>query len=445
MIKTTKYFRNRVIFYTLVTIFIFVTPFIRVNDKHLFLLSFDKQKLDLFFVSFNTNELYLMPFILILLFAFIFFITNFLGRVWCAWGCPQTIFRIIYRDLIQTKLFKLYSGRKNKQNDERNKIFAKIFSIIIFYFIALIATSNFMWYFIPPEDFFVYIQNPNEHQILVGIVFFLSLFITFDIAYIKENFCVYICPYARIQSVMVDDNTKIVIYDEGRGGLIYKNNEKVIKKPIGGECIACEACVKICPTHIDIRKGMQLDCINCLECADACSNVQARFNRPSLISWSSTKEIKNKEKFVYFKPKTIAYISFMLIIFCFLIYKANNKETMLLNINRTTELYTLHDDGKIVNNAYTILFHNTDNKEHTFYFEVLDDDIKIVRPKNAFNIKAGAKIKKVVILESENKKVEKHHKHIKLKAYALDDEKIFTIQDTIFIYPKEKKWKKEKR
>lgn len=445
MLRITNYFKKRVVFYAILTCIIFITPFIRINGNHLFLLSFDKKMLNLFFVSFNTNELYLMPFLLIMMFVFIFFITNLLGRVWCAWSCPQTIFRVIFRDLIQTKIFKLYGGRKNKQNNARDKIFAKIFSVALFYPISIIAASNFLWYFIPPEDFFAYIKEPSEHLILIGILFFLSLFITFDITYIKENFCAYICPYARIQSVMFDNDTKSVIYDESRGGIIYKDGLKVSKKPVGGECIGCEACVKVCPTHIDIRKGMQLDCINCLECADACSSVQARFNRPSLISWSSTKEIKTKEKYNFLRPRTIIYVVVLIAMFFGLVYKAEHKETMLLNINRTTELYSLEDDGKIVNNAYLVLFHNTSDKDHRFYIKSLDDDIKVIKPKKDFRVKAGEKVKQIVVLSSENKKVEKHHKHIKLKAYALDDEKVFTIQDTIFIYPKEKKWKEKKK
>lgn len=443
--KITNYFKKRTSFYAILTCIIFIIPFIRINDNHLFLLSFDKQKLNLFFFSFNTNELYLMPFLLIMMFVFIFFITNLLGRVWCAWGCPQTIFRVIFRDLIQTKIFRLFGGRKNKQNEPRKKTLAKILSVIVFYPISLIAASNFLWYFVPPEDFFTYLDHFNEHMLLFGIVICLSLFITFDITFIKENFCAYICPYARIQSVMFDNDTKNVIYDESRGGIIYKDGEKISKKPIGGECIGCEACVKICPTHIDIRKGMQLDCINCLECADACSSVQARFNRPSLISWSSTKEIKTKEKYNFFRFRTIAYIVVLCAMFVGLVYKAGNKETMLININRTTELYSVEKDGKFVDNAYLILFHNTSNKDHRFYLEVLDDDVSVLKPKNDFRIKAGEKLKQIVVLRSENKKVKKHHKHINIKAYALDDDKVFTIKDTIFIYPKEKKWKEKKK
>ncbi|MBZ8000432.1 cytochrome c oxidase accessory protein CcoG [Campylobacter canadensis] len=434
----THYLKKRIVTYFLATAVIFVLPFIRINDNHFFLLSFDKQKLNLFFVSFNTNELYLMPFLLIMMFVFIFFITNLLGRVWCGWACPQTLFRMIYRDIIQTKIFKLYSGRKNKQNPIRNNIIKKILSVVFFYIISVIAASNFLWYFIPPEDFFTYIQNPNEHLLLIGIVFFLSLFITFDITYIKENFCAYLCPYARIQSVMFDNDTKMVIYDEGRGGLIYKDGVKFTKKPLGGECVACEACVKVCPTHIDIRKGMQLECINCLECADACSVVQSRFNRPSLINWNSTNVTVKKEKIKYFRAKTIGYLIFLSILLIGLIYKANHKDTMLLNINRTSELYSVKK-GKVVN-AYSILLQNTDKKEHKFYLEILSDDknIYIHKPKKAFSIKAGEKSPRILVLKAQCDSTLKEDKNIniKLKAYAVDDDKINIIKDTVFIYPK---------
>ncbi|MCH3852763.1 4Fe-4S binding protein, partial [Campylobacter jejuni] len=123
-------------------------------------------KLNLFFISFSTQELYLMPFLLIFLFLFIFFITTLGGRVWCAWSCPQTIFRVIYRDIIQTKLLKIRKNINNKQKEYEGYYFKKIIGVILFYFISLVAVSNLLWYFVPPEDFFAYIQNPGEHLLL---------------------------------------------------------------------------------------------------------------------------------------------------------------------------------------------------------------------------------------------------------------------------------------
>ncbi|MCC2988247.1 cytochrome c oxidase accessory protein CcoG, partial [Campylobacter jejuni] len=170
-----------------------------------------------------------------------------------------------------------------------------------------------------------------------------------DITYLQEKFCVYVCPYARIQSVMFDHDTMQVIYDEKRGGLIYDGHTKLHKKPPEGECIGCEACVSICPTHIDIRKGMQLECINCLECADACSKVQSKFNRPSLINWTSAKAIETRSKVHYLRFRTIAYFIVLLIALLTLIIMGSKKESMLLNINRSSELYNISNvKGELV-------------------------------------------------------------------------------------------------
>lgn len=445
--QTTNYTQKRYKAYGLITLIIFILPFIRINEHHLFLLSFDHKKLDLFFISFDTQELYLMPFLLILLFLTIFFITTLAGRIWCAWSCPQTIFRVIYRDLIQTKLLKIRQNIQNKQKIYEGEYFKKFIAVVLFYCISLIAVSNLLWYFIPPEDFFNYIQNPKDHLLLLGILFFTSLFLTFDITFLKEKFCIYVCPYARIQSVMFDKDTKQVIYNEKRGGLIFKDHKKISDKPAQGECVGCLACVRVCPTHIDIRAGMQLECINCLECADACSKIQSKFNRESLINWTSINSLEHNEKIKYFRFRTIAYIFALLIALSALIIMSTKKENMLLNINRTSELYHMKEKNNELQivNFYTFLFQNTDNKEHTYYFDVSlnnnKNDIQIISPSKPFVLKAGEKSKKVVVLKASKILSNDNEKDtifpIKIKAYALDDKNILVYRETIFVYPKQ--------
>ena len=442
------YAKKRYISYILIFCIVFILPFIRINDNHFFLLSFDHKKLNLFFVNFDTQELYLMPIILIGLFLTIFLVTNLFGRIWCSFACPQTIFRVIFRDLIQTKLFKINKTIKNKQK-KSDKTFKKILSIILFYFIALLATSNLLWYFIPPEDFFSYIQNPNEHGLLIGILIVVSLFFTFDIVFLQEKFCIYVCPYARIQSVMFDFNTLQVIYDEQRGGKIYEGHNKLYKKPPNGECIGCECCVDICPTHIDIRKGMQLECINCLECADICAKVQSRFDRPSLIQWTSSNFINTKQKIKYLRPKTIAYALVLFFVFIILVIMSFKKENMLLNINRSNQLYSIKFDennNPQISNNYIFLFKNTDNKAHEYYFEVEiigeKDAIAILKPKKSFNIEAF-KNEKIIVNLIATKDLSKDNKDkyydIKIKAYAIDDKNIMVERQSTFIYPKKEK------
>ncbi|ALV23751.1 cytochrome c oxidase accessory protein [Campylobacter iguaniorum] len=441
----TPYAQKRYITYAIVTVIALVLPFIRINDNHFFLLSFDKKQLNLLFTSFDMQELYLMPFLLIIMFLSIFFLTTLGGRVWCGWACPQTVFRVLYRDLIQTKLLGIRKNLRDRQKKFDGNYVKKAIGVILWACLALIAASNFLWYFVPPEDFFTYLSNPSEHKLLVGILIGITAFIVFDVVYLAENFCVYVCPYARIQSVMFDNDTIQVIYDEQRGGKIYDGQTKLGRKPLTSEseCIGCEACVHICPTHIDIRKGMQLECINCLECSDACSKVMGNLGKETLISWTSAKSLQTRKPVNYFRFRTIAYMVVIAVAIVALALMTTKKENMLLNINRTTELYKIEvDNGKFnVENAYTFLMQNTQKQEHIYYFDVNDTRIKITRPAAPIKIKAGGKKKVIVVLNTRDTLVNVNTKDtpldIKINAYALDDKKNISVsRDTIFVFPK---------
>ncbi len=441
----TPYATKRYIAYAVVTIIALVLPFIRINDNHFFLLSFDKKQLHLLFTSFDMQELYLMPFVLIILFLTIFFLTTLGGRIWCGWACPQTCFRVIYRDLIQTKILKIRKNIRDKQKKVDGEYFKKMIAVFIWTCLSLVAASNFLWYFVPPEDFFSYLANPAQHKLLIGILIGITLFIVYDVIILAENFCIYVCPYARVQSVMFDNDTVQIIYDEKRGGKIYECHTKIGKKPLekDAKCIGCDACVHICPTHIDIRQGMQLECINCLECSDACTKVMAGFGEKSLINWTSAKSLQTGKKVNYFRFRTIAYMVVLSIAIIALIFMSTKKEHMLLNINRTTELYKIKvEDSKFeVQNAYTFLIQNTQNKVHEYYFDVNDTRISINRPLEPIKLKAGGKRKIIVVLSTKDTLVDEVNKDtpidITINAYAVDDiNTVKVLRDTIFVFPK---------
>lgn len=449
-------------FYGFVTLLALVVPWIRINGNHLFLLSFDKLKLHLMFIPFDMQELYLMPFLLMLLFIGIFGITVLGGRVFCGWMCPQTIFRVIYRDLIETKLLGLRKRIKNKQQEPdyskaENKI-KRLVAVLIWTGLAFIAAADLMWYFVPPEDFLAYIQNPSEHLVLVGTIIGIVLFLVYDVIFLQENFCIYVCPYSRIQSVLYDDDTIMAIYNPNRGGEIYnEHKEKMFTKQkdllsvnTHAECTTCESCVTVCPTHIDIRKGLQLECINCLECVDACTEVMGKLGKPSLVEWSSEKEtLFMKGKTHYFRPKIIGYMAVLIIVSIALGMMGSTKEYMLLNINKENRLYSINhtDEGKIrVENAYTFLFQNTLDKSHSYYFDVIapkgmEGKIKIETPTEPFSVRPGVVKKKVIVLYTDEMLVKDDRKDtiipLTIKAYALDDKaKVTVIRQSTFTFPR---------
>jgi len=443
--------------YVIATIVALVMPWITINGNHLFLLSFDQKKLHLAGIAFDMQELYLMPFLLMLLFLGIFSVTAVGGRVWCGWACPQTIFRVIYRDMIETKLLGLRKRIKNKQKDpDMSKVENRIkyvIAVLLWSILAFIASANFLWFFVPPEDFFRYLANPMEHLTLVGILVGVALFIIFDVVFIKENFCIYICPYSRIQSVLYDDDTIMAVYDPIRGGDIYEGHgydrekkfskqKELLQVNESAECTTCESCVTVCPTHIDIRKGLQLECINCLECVDACTTVMGALGKPSLVQWSSEKEtLRHEGKTNYFRGKVLAYFAILTIVVMALFVMGSKKEHMLLDINKSPRLYKVLSKG-VVQNDYIFMFSNTDSKEHTYFFEILDNDkIIIKRPTKPFKIGAGMKKKKVVILETRETLVKDTRKDVpipvKIRAYAVDEEeKIVVERQVVFIYPR---------
>ncbi len=451
--------------YAIMTAIALILPWITVGGNHFFLLSFDKLKLHLAFIQFDMQELYLMPFLLMLMFLGIFGMTVMGGRVFCGWVCPQTVFRVIYRDLIETKLLGLRKRIKNKQQEPdmskpENKV-KKVVAILIWTVLAIIAASDLLWFFVPPEDFFAYLQNPTEHWTLIGAVLGIAAFLIYDIVFLQENFCIYVCPYSRVQSVLYDEHTVMALYDMHRGGDIYDGHEKKYSKQKdlladqpNAECTACEACVTVCPTHIDIRQGLQLECINCLECVDACTTVMGKLGKPSLVTWSSDYEIVDRKgKTQYFRPKVIAYMVLLVAITIMLGFMGSTKEHMLLNINKETRLYSEKalDNGKVkVDNSYIFLLQNTENEPMEFFFEIIQPEgingkISIVKPTKPFRVIPGTKKKKIVTLSTTDVLVENDRKDtiipITIHAYALDkdgkkSEKISVIRHTTFVFPK---------
>jgi cytochrome c oxidase accessory protein FixG len=453
-LSKTPYRLKRYVGYVIATVVALSLPFIRIDGNHMFLLSFDKKQLHLLGTAFDMQELYLMPFLLMLLFLGIFAATSLGGRAWCGWACPQTIFRVIYRDLIETKLLGL-RRIKNKQKEPdlskaENKT-KKVIGILIWTCLALIAAADFLWYFVPPEDFFAYLQDPLEHLFLIGFVLAIAAFLVYDVIFLKEDFCIYICPYSRVQSVLYDNDTFQAIYSTNRGGEIYNDNkEKIIFKakdlPLDtNECTTCEACVTVCPTHIDIRKGLQLECINCLECVDACTTVMGKLGKPSLVQWSSTNAIKNDIPTKMLRKSTIMYSVALLLVVALLFVMGGEKEYMLLNINKTTQLYKVKEDNVVANN-YVLLFQNTESKPLTYNLEITDNpDIKITRFE-PFTLSPGKLAKKVVILETDKVLVNDKSKDtpitVTLKAYAQEDpEKVVVFRKAVFIYPRADKLK----
>ncbi|MBV5320092.1 MAG: cytochrome c oxidase accessory protein CcoG [Sulfuricurvum sp.] len=420
-----SYATKRYWFYAFVTLFIFTVPFMRVNDNHLLLLSFEKLQFHFMGLAYDVNEFYIMPFLLIFLFIGIFALTSILGRAWCGWGCPQTIFRTIYRDLIQGTLLDLRNSTNKQKRMNTSSLENKIKVVVGFLLWALIAitaSTNFIWYFVPPEDFFTYMQHPQDHLFIIIFIATTAAFLIYDIVWMQESFCTYLCPYSRIQTVLYDDNTKHVVYNTNRGAQ---------------ECTACEACVKVCPTHIDIRQGLQLECINCLGCADACSTVMGKLGKKSLIEWGSPKSILHEIKCSIFSKRNIMYFVAMAGSLIFAAAFASEQERVLVNINKPNELYKTHDG--IVSNNYIVNIHNTQKQTYTYDVKVEDKNFRI-DSFEALRLKADGMRKRILVISTNQNLSQSDRRDtalkVKLTVFAKEDPKISVVKEISFIYPR---------
>lgn len=439
-----SYATKRYWFYAFVTLFIFTVPFMRVNDNHLLLLSFEKLQFHFMGLAYDVNEFYIMPFLLMFLFIGIFALTSILGRAWCGWGCPQTILRTIYRDLIQGTLLDLRNSANKQKRMNTSSLENKIKVIVGFLLWALIAitaSTNFIWYFVPPEDFFTYMQHPQDHLFIIIFIATTAAFLIYDIVWMQESFCTYLCPYSRIQTVLYDDNTKHVVYNYNRGGAIYAENQKQItdiKQWVGSEeCTTCEACVKVCPTHIDIRQGLQLECINCLGCADACTSVMGKLGKKSLIEWGSPKSVLHEIKCSIFSKRNIMYFVAMAGSLIFAAAFASEQERVLVNINKTNELYK--EQEGIVSNNYLVNIHNTQKQTYTYDVKVEDKNFHI-DSFEALKLKSDGMRKRVLVISTNQNLSQSDRRDtalkVKLTVFAKEDPKISVDKEISFIYPR---------
>src|SRR5690554_268534 len=282
--------------YSLLAFFI-IAPFIKINGEQFLLFNIIERKFVIFGTVFWPQDFHIFVFGMLIFMVFIVLFTVVYGRIWCGWACPQTIFM----ELIFRRIEYWIEGDANKQRKLNNgpntteKIFKKTAKHSIYLLISFLISNLFLSYVIGVDGLYKIITDPvSEHWAgLLSIIVFTLLFYGV-FAYVREIVCTHICPYGRLQGVLLDEQSLVVAYNYQRGeprGHIKKGDENDEL----GDCIDCNLCVQVCPTGIDIRDGLQLECVNCTACIDACDDVMIKINKPTrLIGFYSSKEIEEK-------------------------------------------------------------------------------------------------------------------------------------------------------
>jgi len=331
----------------------FSGPFIRINGQPLLMLDIINRHFVILGQVFWPQDIFLFMLASLIFLVCIVLFTIAFGRVFCGWICPQTIFM----EMVFRKIEIWIEGDANKRKKldvapwTKDKIIKKTVKHIVFFLLSFIIANTFLAYIIGSESLLKIITEPVGQHI-VGLISICVFTTVFYLVYsqLRELVCTVICPYGRLQGVLLDEHTLVVAYDEMRGeprGKIDRHSDS-----IKGDCVDCGLCVAVCPTGIDIRKGTQLECTNCTACIDACDEVMEKIRRPKkLIGFYSRNMIAKKEK-PSFTPRMIGYsavITLLLGVMCYFLF---TRSDMDITIMRSAGMLYQQQPGGYISNVY---------------------------------------------------------------------------------------------
>ncbi len=350
-----KYYNKRQLVAILLLAFLFGVPFIRYQGDPIMLFNVLERKFIIFGVVFWPQDIHLILLVFITSLVFIALFTVIFGRLFCGWVCPQTIFmEFVFRKIEWAIEGDAAAQRKlDKAPWTFNKVWRKSLKHIVFYLTAFATASTFLAYIVGMDQLLMYFrEGPAVHPGgFTGLLIFSGLFY-FVFAFFREQVCTIACPYGRLQGVLIDKRSIIVGYDYKRGeprGPLNKARDAEL-----GDCVACNACVVVCPTGIDIRNGTQMECINCTACMDACDAVMERTGKPKgLIRYDSEEGIETGHHSV-FNARSIAYSAVLTALIFFvaaLFIMRGDSETTILR-ERGTLFQEYGTDS--ISNIYTL-------------------------------------------------------------------------------------------
>ncbi|MGB0834520.1 MAG: cytochrome c oxidase accessory protein CcoG [Psychrobium sp.] len=386
----------------LMTLFV-ILPWIEINNYPAILLDASNQQWHIF-----GNTLYPQDFpvvaglFMVAAFA-LFFITTWLGRVWCGFLCPQTHWLFMFFWLEE----KIEGSRNqriklDKQEMNGEKFIKKSLKHTSWVVVAFLTATTFVSYFMPPIELYSgIISGELGIQPWFWIVFF-AVCTWGNAGFLKEKMCLHMCPYARFQSAMFDKDTLLVGYDATRGEDRGRRRRKDDHKAMGlGDCVDCNLCVDVCPTGIDIRHGLQYECINCGACVDACDQTMSQFNYPKgLISFTSEHELKGGKTHL-FRGKIIGYGIACILIFAAMAGYWFTRSDVELNILRDRNvLYRINNDD-LIENSYQLKLLNKAPQARSFSIQATGIDGIQSSLTKTFAIDSGEMSSQVITLTAD--------------------------------------------
>ncbi|MDH3626395.1 MAG: cytochrome c oxidase accessory protein CcoG [Acidobacteriota bacterium] len=351
---------RRSVAYVLILLFT-ALPYIRVGGRPSVLLNLADREFIFFGKVLLATDTVLLALLLLSIFVAVFLLTAVAGRVWCGWACPQTV----YMEFLYRPIERLFEGRRYDTDGRADvhpiRLIAKQ---AVFLLISMFLAHTFLAYFVGIETLVRWVgSSPLEHPKAFLVMASVTGLMMLDFAFQREQVCILMCPYGRLQSVLLDRKSLIVSYDPKRGEPRGKGSKK--HRESLGDCVDCDFCVTTCPTGIDIRDGLQMECVNCTQCIDACNSIMDRVGKPrGLIRLTSQQAIEDGTR-GWLRPRVIIYPLVLLATVTLLIVSLVNRPEFDITLLRTRNTtYQVH--GQNVTNIVELKIQNRTEQAQSY-------------------------------------------------------------------------------
>ncbi|MGA9836453.1 MAG: cytochrome c oxidase accessory protein CcoG [Gemmatimonadaceae bacterium] len=380
--------RRRAVAYGLMFVF-FILPYLRMSGKPVVLLDLPDRQFTLFGTTFLPTDTLLLMLLMASILIGIFLMTALAGRVWCGWSCPQTV----YMEFLFRPIERLFEGgrsgalqldRQGVRGQLRARRMAKHG---VYLLLSLFLAHTFLAYFVGIDRLVMWVQrSPVDHPTSFAIMALTTFGIMTDFSWFREQTCLVACPYGRFQSVLLDRQSLIVAYDRKRGEPRARGKDRTG----AGDCIDCGACVLTCPTGIDIRDGLQMECIHCTQCADACDDIMARVGKPlGLIRYSSQAALEGAEV-RKLRPRVVLYPMALAVTFGGFLFALGTKSSADVTVLRGMgEPFVIEADGRVANQL-RVKITNRSNQDHVYQVNIAGvNDGSVIAPDDPMAVAAG--------------------------------------------------------
>jgi cytochrome c oxidase accessory protein FixG len=416
----------------------YIVPWLRWDGHQAVLFDLPARKFYIFGLTFWPQDFIYLALLLIIAALSLFFFTALAGRLWCGYACPQTVWTEVF-----LWFERLIEGDRNKQIKLDNapwsarKFRIKMTKHLVWLVFSAWTGFTFVGYFTPITSLWTSLLTLSLGPWETFWIIFYGFATYGNAGWMREQVCIYMCPYARFQSAMFDKDTLIISYDDKRGEPRGSRKKSADPKALGlGDCVDCTLCVQVCPTGIDIRNGLQYQCIGCAACIDVCDDVMDKMGYPKGLVRYTTQHAMDGRQTHVIRPRMVVYAALLVFITGALFYSMITRMPLRLDIIRDRNaLYRETTEG-LVENIYTLKVINMDNKTHTYHLEVGGvEGLKLINQRGDIKVPSGEVVTVPVRVQIDPVNLKQTGTDVDFHLQAIDQPELNLVEKGRFIGP----------